>query len=114
MLVTIAENKSFEFIFQDKNGPSMANIRRVSVASRESALVLFPIRPKVLGEITVSVKAESYIGSDAIVRKVLVKVQCRYLVCWCPSVVGAQKFRHHRLFLVFTSELFPMVSLLAA
>ncbi|XP_048841043.1 CD109 antigen isoform X2 [Brienomyrus brachyistius] len=73
VLVTVAENKSFEFIFRDKNGPSMANIRTVSVASWESALVLFPIRPEVLGEITVSVKAESYIGSDAIVRKVLVK-----------------------------------------
>ncbi|XP_072559074.1 CD109 antigen [Paramormyrops kingsleyae] len=73
VLVTVAENKSFEFIFQDENGPSMANIRRVSVESRGSAAVLFPVRPKVLGEITVSVKAESYIGSDAIVRKVLVK-----------------------------------------
>ncbi|XP_018599068.2 CD109 antigen [Scleropages formosus] len=69
--VIVVQNSSFEFVLEKQVFGS--NMRTVFVERQDSASVLFPIRPKVLGEISISVKAVSNIASDAIIRKVLVK-----------------------------------------
>uniref|UniRef100_A0A8C9QYB7 CD109 molecule n=1 Tax=Scleropages formosus TaxID=113540 RepID=A0A8C9QYB7_SCLFO len=70
--VIVVQNSSFEFVLEKQVFGS--NMRTVFVERQDSASVLFPIRPKVLGEISISVKAVSNIASDAIIRKVLVKL----------------------------------------
>ncbi|KAM4632857.1 CD109 antigen [Polymixia lowei] len=73
VVVIVAESESFEFIFPDSEGLAMASTRQLSVGSQTGTSVLFPIKPLVLGEIPISVKARSSVASDAIRKMVLVK-----------------------------------------
>ncbi|XP_041951100.1 CD109 antigen isoform X1 [Alosa sapidissima] len=73
VMVIVAESASFEFVFPDTDGVSMASTRTVSVWSQNGTSVLFPIRPTVLGEMPISVKAISSYNSDAVHKTVLVK-----------------------------------------
>ncbi|XP_036406063.1 CD109 antigen [Megalops cyprinoides] len=73
VMVIVAQSESFEFVSPDNEGISMASVQRVVVRSQDSSSVLFPIRPTILGEMPISVKALSTISSDAVVQKVLVK-----------------------------------------
>uniref|UniRef100_W5NJS4 CD109 molecule n=1 Tax=Lepisosteus oculatus TaxID=7918 RepID=W5NJS4_LEPOC len=73
VMVTVAPSASFDFLFPDVEGISMPSKQKVSVASRDGTSVLFPIKPKALGEIPISVKAISSVASDAVIQKVLVK-----------------------------------------
>ncbi|KAG7460634.1 hypothetical protein MATL_G00200810 [Megalops atlanticus] len=73
VMVIVAQSESFEFVSPDNEGISMASVQRVVVRSQDSSSVLFPIRPRILGEMPISVKALSTISSDAVVQKVLVK-----------------------------------------
>ncbi|XP_071766721.2 CD109 antigen [Centroberyx gerrardi] len=72
VMVIVAESETFEFVFPD-NELSMPSVRRVSVGSQSGTSVLIPIKPVVLGEIPVSVKAVSSVAADAVRRMVLVK-----------------------------------------
>lgn len=71
----VAESDGFEFIFPDSEAVAMASVRRVYVEGEGGATVLIPIRPLVLGDIPISVKAMSSAASDYVRRTVLVKVQ---------------------------------------
>ncbi|KAJ4928836.1 hypothetical protein JOQ06_004460, partial [Pogonophryne albipinna] len=73
--VIVAENDTFEFVFPDNGELPMPNVRKVSVGSQRGASVLIPIRPLVLGEISVSVKALSAAASDFVTKTVLVKAE---------------------------------------
>ncbi|XP_029903666.1 CD109 antigen [Myripristis murdjan] len=73
VMVIVAESDTFQFVFPDNEALSMASVRRLSVPSQGAASVLIPIKPLVLGEIPVSVKAVSSAASDAVRRAVLVK-----------------------------------------
>lgn len=70
----VAESDSFEFVFPDNEAVSMASVRHVYVEREGGATVLIPIRPQVLGNIPISVKAMSSAASDHIHTTVLVKV----------------------------------------
>ncbi|XP_064187386.1 CD109 antigen-like isoform X2 [Anguilla rostrata] len=72
-LVIVEESDSFEFIFADNQSSSSAGARSVSVQSRNDATVLFPIRPKVLGMMSVTAKVMSFFASDTVTSTVLVK-----------------------------------------
>ncbi|XP_064195938.1 CD109 antigen [Anguilla rostrata] len=72
VMVIVAESESFEFVFLD-NDLSMPSTQRVIVRSQDSTTVLFPIKPRILGEMPIYVKAVSSISSDAVIQKVLVK-----------------------------------------
>ncbi|XP_042565902.1 CD109 antigen [Clupea harengus] len=73
VIVIVAESEHFEFVFPDSDGVVMASKRTVSVWSQNGTTVLFPIRPTMLGEIPISVRAISSYTSDALYRTVLVK-----------------------------------------
>ncbi|KAK5903091.1 hypothetical protein CgunFtcFv8_006901 [Champsocephalus gunnari] len=73
--VMVAESDTFEFVFPDNGELPMPNVRKVSVGSQRGASVLIPIRPLVLGEISVSVKALSAAASDFVTKTVLVKAE---------------------------------------
>lgn len=73
-MVIVAESDTFQFVFPDNEALSMASVRRLSVLSQSAASVLIPIKPLVLGEIPISVKAVSSAASDAVRKAVLVKV----------------------------------------
>ncbi|XP_069462358.1 CD109 antigen-like [Ambystoma mexicanum] len=70
--VTLEQMDSFEIV-----GPSHAgmapNQRKSTVPSNSGQLVLFPIKPKQLGEMTFNIKATSLAASDATTKVVLVK-----------------------------------------
>uniref|UniRef100_I3KR40 CD109 molecule n=1 Tax=Oreochromis niloticus TaxID=8128 RepID=I3KR40_ORENI len=73
--VTVAQSETFEFIFPDNEQPSTPGVHRVFVKSESGATVLVPIRPLVLGEIPISVKAKSDAVSDFVNTTVLVKAE---------------------------------------
>ncbi|XP_034059076.1 CD109 antigen-like isoform X2 [Gymnodraco acuticeps] len=73
--VIVAENDTFEFVFPDNGELPMPNVRKVSLGSQRGASLLIPIRPLVLGEISVSVKALSAAASDFVTKTVLVKAE---------------------------------------
>ncbi|XP_036398075.1 CD109 antigen-like [Megalops cyprinoides] len=73
--VLVEENASFEFVFSDNGTSPRARAQKVSVGSQDGASVLFPIRPKVLGPISIKAHAVSALGSDMVVGTVLVKAE---------------------------------------
>ncbi|XP_056260669.1 CD109 antigen [Seriola aureovittata] len=75
VMVIVAESGAFEFVFPDNEELSMPSVRRVSVGRESGTSVLVPIRPLVLGEIPVSVKAVSSAASDSVRTTVLVKAE---------------------------------------
>ncbi|XP_030260339.1 CD109 antigen isoform X1 [Sparus aurata] len=75
VMVIVAHSDTFEFVFPDNEELSTPNVRHVSVGSQNGASVLIPIRPLVLGEIPISVKAMSSEGSDFVRMGVLVKAE---------------------------------------
>lgn len=74
MLLT--QGKAFRFVLEDKGNVSVINAQKLNVASQDSELALFPIRPVALGEMEVTVEAVSAQASDSLVWKLLVKVRC--------------------------------------
>ncbi|XP_076011025.1 CD109 antigen [Genypterus blacodes] len=73
VMLIIAESDTFEFVFPDNEDLSMASARELFVESQSSASVLIPIRPLILGEIHLSVKAISSAATDTVIGTVLVK-----------------------------------------
>lgn len=72
--VIVAESDAFHFVFPDHDAFTVPIVSRVFVESQGGASVHIPIRPLVLGEIPISVKAMTLTASDSIRRTVLVKV----------------------------------------
>ncbi|XP_067429401.1 CD109 antigen [Thunnus thynnus] len=75
VMLIVAESETFEFVFPDNEELSMPSVRHVSVRSQSGASVLIPIKPLVLGEIPISVKAMSTVASDLVRTTVLVKAE---------------------------------------
>nr|XP_019964133.1 PREDICTED: CD109 antigen-like [Paralichthys olivaceus] len=75
VMVTVAQSDTFEFVFPDNDALSVPGVRRLSMGSQSGTAVLVPIRPLVLGEIPISVKAKSYAASDFVRRMLLVKAE---------------------------------------
>ncbi|XP_075454127.1 CD109 antigen-like isoform X2 [Ascaphus truei] len=76
VLVTLEPSDSFEIIVVANNSVNtVAGQQKVSVPSQDGKTVLFPIKPKQLGEIPITVKATSPAASDAISQKILVKAE---------------------------------------
>ncbi|XP_051264948.1 CD109 antigen isoform X1 [Dicentrarchus labrax] len=75
VMVVVAQSDTYEFVYPDNDEIPMPSVRRVSVGSQSGVSILFPIRPVVLGEIPISVKAMSSAASDLILRMVLVKAE---------------------------------------
>uniref|UniRef100_A0AAX7TW79 CD109 molecule n=1 Tax=Astatotilapia calliptera TaxID=8154 RepID=A0AAX7TW79_ASTCA len=73
--VTVAQSETFEFVFPDNEQLSTPGVHPVFVKSESGATVLVPIRPLVLGEIPISVKANSDAVSDSVHTTVLVKAE---------------------------------------
>uniref|UniRef100_A0AAX7SLZ8 CD109 molecule n=1 Tax=Astatotilapia calliptera TaxID=8154 RepID=A0AAX7SLZ8_ASTCA len=67
--------ETFEFVFPDNEQLSTPGVHPVFVKSESGATVLVPIRPLVLGEIPISVKANSDAVSDSVHTTVLVKAE---------------------------------------
>lgn len=70
----VAQSDTFEFVFPDNEELSVPSVRQVSVGSQSGASILVPIRPLVLGEIPIFVKAMSSAASDFVRTTVVVKV----------------------------------------
>uniref|UniRef100_A0A3Q1G7R8 CD109 molecule n=1 Tax=Acanthochromis polyacanthus TaxID=80966 RepID=A0A3Q1G7R8_9TELE len=73
--VIVAQSDTFEFVFPDDEELPMPIVREVIVKSESGATVLIPIRPLVIGEIPISVKATSSAASDLVRTTVLVKAE---------------------------------------
>ncbi|KAJ8341792.1 hypothetical protein SKAU_G00340830 [Synaphobranchus kaupii] len=70
--VFVEESISFEFVFAGNQFAS-AGARSVTVRSQNSATVLFPVTPKVIGTMSVTVNAVSFYATNNVTRTVLVK-----------------------------------------
>ncbi|XP_029705401.1 CD109 antigen [Takifugu rubripes] len=73
--VIVAESDAFHFVFPDRDGLTAPIVNRVFVESQGGASVHIPIRPLVLGEIPISVKAMTPTASDSVRRTVTVKAE---------------------------------------
>lgn len=72
--MTVIPSDAFEFVFPEYEEPLMPGVRQVSVKSERGTSVLIPIKPLILGEVPISVKAQSITASDLVHETVLVKV----------------------------------------
>ncbi|XP_043962934.1 CD109 antigen isoform X2 [Gambusia affinis] len=75
--VIIAESDAFEFVFPDSEAVAMASVRRLLVEPEGGATVLVPVRPLVLGDVPIAVKAVSSAAADFVRTTVLVKAEGR-------------------------------------
>lgn len=67
-------NDAFEIILTSNEINATGNQQSIFVPSEDGKTVQFPIKPTQLGEIPIKVTAISSAASDAIIQKVLVKV----------------------------------------
>lgn len=65
---------AFDIILTSNEVNATGNQQSVFVPSEDGKTVQFPIKPKQLGEIPIKVTAISSAASDAIIQKILVKV----------------------------------------
>lgn len=72
--VIVAESDMFQFVFLGQGGSSTPFVNYVFVESQGEASVHVPIRPLVLGEVPISVKAMTSSASHSVLRTVVVKV----------------------------------------
>lgn len=72
--VILDVNDAFDVILTSNEINATENQQSISVPSEDGKTVQFPIKPKQLGEIPIKVTALSSAASDAIMQKVLVKV----------------------------------------
>nr|XP_060608900.1 CD109 antigen [Anolis sagrei ordinatus] len=73
--VTLDTSDTFEILIISNDINAMGNQRSVWVPSEDGRTVIFPIKPKQIGEIPIRVTAISPIASDALFQKVLVKAE---------------------------------------
>ncbi|XP_030054906.1 CD109 antigen [Microcaecilia unicolor] len=75
VIVTLDTNDAFDILVASNDVNATENQQFVSVPSQDGLTVLFPIKPKQLGEIPITVKATSEAASDAITQRILVKAE---------------------------------------
>nr|DBA26423.1 TPA: hypothetical protein GDO54_010688 [Pyxicephalus adspersus] len=78
VLVTLEKNDAFNIIVPNFNNISMlvvAGQQNVKVPREDATTVLFPLEPRKLGNITVTVKATSKAASDVLTKFILVKAE---------------------------------------
>ncbi|XP_075058733.1 CD109 antigen-like isoform X2 [Mixophyes fleayi] len=75
VMVTLESSNTFEIIVPNNNTGTVAGQQNVTVASEGAATVLFPVKPKVLGNITITVKATSKAASDVLTKTIIVKAE---------------------------------------
>ncbi|XP_061609480.1 CD109 antigen isoform X1 [Phyllopteryx taeniolatus] len=75
VMVLVVQNDTFEFILPDISQLAAPSARRVSLGGKSAASVLFPIRPLVLGDVSVTVMSKSYVGVDVTRGSFLVKAE---------------------------------------
>ncbi|KAJ7341665.1 hypothetical protein JRQ81_006104 [Phrynocephalus forsythii] len=85
--VTLDTSDTFEILTLSNAINAMGNQRSVWVPSEDGKTVIFPIKPKQIGEVPIRVTAISPIASDALLQKVLVKAE------------GIEQFHSQALFL---------------
>ncbi|KAH0622086.1 hypothetical protein JD844_024050, partial [Phrynosoma platyrhinos] len=73
--VTLDTSDTFEILIISNDINAMGNQRSVWVPSEDGKTVIFPIKPKQIGEIPIRVTAISPVASDALLQKVLVKAE---------------------------------------
>ncbi|XP_042302267.1 CD109 antigen [Sceloporus undulatus] len=73
--VTLDTSDTFEILIISNDINAMGNQRSVWVPSEDGKTVIFPIKPKQIGEIPFRVTAISPVASDALLQKVLVKAE---------------------------------------
>nr|XP_020641515.1 CD109 antigen [Pogona vitticeps] len=73
--VTLDTSDTFEILTVSNVINAMGNQRSVWVPSEDGKTVIFPIKPKQIGEIPIRVTAISPVASDALLQKVLVKAE---------------------------------------
>uniref|UniRef100_A0A673AWP2 CD109 molecule n=1 Tax=Sphaeramia orbicularis TaxID=375764 RepID=A0A673AWP2_9TELE len=73
VMVYVTESNAFEFLAADNDTWSMPGVRHVLVGSQKGVNVHFPIRPLVLGDVPIHVKAKSTVASDYVIKTLLVK-----------------------------------------
>ncbi|XP_063772889.1 CD109 antigen-like [Pseudophryne corroboree] len=74
VVVTLESSNSFEIIVPNKNTGTVAGQQDVTVPSEGVTTLLFPIKPILLGNITITVKATSAV-SDSLTKTVIVKAE---------------------------------------
>lgn len=72
--MTLDTSDTFEILIISNDINTLGNQRSVWVPHEDGKTVIFPIKPKQIGEIPLRVTAISSIASDALLQKVLVKV----------------------------------------
>nr|XP_033793757.1 CD109 antigen isoform X2 [Geotrypetes seraphini] len=75
VIVTLDTSDAFDILVTSNDINATENQQFVSLPSQDGLTVLFPIKPKQLGEIPITVKAKSEAASDAITQKILVKAE---------------------------------------
>ncbi|KAM5165171.1 CD109 antigen-like [Mantella aurantiaca] len=78
VLVTLENNTAFNIVVPNKNNnstPMAAGQQNVIVPSEGGTTVLFPIEPKKLGNITLTVKVASKAATDILTQSILVKAE---------------------------------------
>ncbi|XP_053316327.1 CD109 antigen-like [Spea bombifrons] len=73
--VTLEDNDSFEIIALNYDASTVAGQRKVTVPSQDTKNVLFPVKPKQLGQISFTVKATSSAASDSVTKNIFVKAE---------------------------------------
>lgn len=75
VMIVIEGSDSFDVLMTSNENNSTRPKQTVLVPSQDGATLLFPIKPKHLGEIPITVKASSATAADAVTQKVLVKAE---------------------------------------
>ncbi|XP_023373045.1 CD109 antigen [Otolemur garnettii] len=73
--VNIEESDKFDILMTSNEVNASGHQQTIGVPSEDGATVLFPIKPRHLGEIPITVTAVSPTASDALTQKILVKAE---------------------------------------
>eukprot|EP00079_Xenopus_tropicalis_P035738 XP_017949509.1 PREDICTED: CD109 antigen-like [Xenopus tropicalis] len=73
--VSLETNNAFDIIIPENDNGAIPWLRNVSIRSKESEIILFPVSPKQLGVNFITVRAMSRTASDIATQKILVKAE---------------------------------------
>lgn len=72
--IALASSNSFDIIEANNNTGFVAGQRNVNILKGNGTIVFFPIKPKVLGNITITVTATSNAATVSLTRYIAVRV----------------------------------------
>ncbi|XP_068137594.1 LOW QUALITY PROTEIN: CD109 antigen-like [Hyperolius riggenbachi] len=75
VIVTLESSNSFDVIIPNNDPSIAAGQRNVTVPKEDGTTVLYPIKPKVLGNITITLNATSNVASDFLRRYIVVRAE---------------------------------------